>query len=136
MKSLLVGWQLYVIIAVLIIGISLSLFFWGRSSGSDKIETPDPIKLPSSGSGLPAGWSALTVAKKLYNAMSGISYSFPKVKAQLEGLTDDQLAAVYNEFNNQYYSEGDGDLFEWFDNEVSWWPSDHEYVDALFQGVV
>jgi len=82
---------------------------------------PKPKRLPKN-EGIPEGWEALPLATELYNALKG-TFTLPITKrekySKLISLTDAQLTAVYNEFNNQYFNEGSGTLTAWINDEWS-----------------
>lgn len=89
----------------------------GRKGGRRKVNPP--IKLPTAGSGIPLGWNALPDARKLYVAMDGLGTSENMIWNALDGKTKDQLAAIYNEFNNQYQADSGEDLLGWFKGDLS-----------------
>jgi len=75
------------------------------------------ISYPNNGTGIPQGWSPRPVTEALIGAMSGLGTDERAIWDALEGLTDDQLAAVYNDFNTVLPSGQD--LFEWFRSDLS-----------------
>lgn len=80
-----------------------------------------PLRLPEN-KGIPAGWDAVPLVTELYNALKG-AFSLPITKAKIYDkllvLSDAQLTAVYNEFNNQYFQENSGTLTAWINDEWS-----------------
>lgn len=117
--------QLYAWIAaiVVILLFIVGVFFVGKKIGKDK-PAPKPKRLPNSGSGIPSGWSQEAVAKRADEAFSDWfvgNESKTAVLGELLGLSDDQLTAVYNRYNEAY---GDGDtLYEVIDDEWTLWAS-------------
>lgn len=78
--------------------------------------------LPNNGAGIPTGWDAEGDARTLHDAMQGLNLfdsGYDTVIATLSGKTDDQLVAIYNEFNRLYASEGEGNLIDWFEDDFS-----------------
>jgi len=104
-------------IAIVVIIIVTVIFFYGRNSASVN-KPPKPKDLPNSGSGIPKGWSPSSSARKIHSSMSGIGTDTSLLFNTLDPLTDDQLAAVFNEFNRLYSNEGEGDLFQWFEDDL------------------
>ena len=103
--------------------VSAGIIF-GVYQGAKKLFSPNfirPLRLPEN-KGIPAGWDALPLAKELYNVLKGV-FTLPVTKTNVYNkllvLTDAQLTAVYNEFNNQYYNEGSGTLTAWINDELS-----------------
>lgn len=83
----------------IIIGISLvtivgGLVYWFGIRAGRK------LPLPTSGNGIPEGWTPVIVVEQLRSAMDGVGTDENAVYNALEGLTDDQLAAVVNEYNH------------------------------------
>ncbi len=85
----------------------VGLFYWfyrlGKRSQQGKTE-----ELPNSGSGIPQGWSAEQVAQRFYDAMNGWAANKPEleiVSNELLGFTDDQIVAVYNAWQNNYFAK-------------------------------
>ena len=112
--------------------------FWGWMNNWFKDKpAPPPLDLPNGGSGIPAGWSALAVAENLHNLMDGLDLTGQnegKIMSILNALTPDQLAAVNNEFNNQYASESGENFMEWLEDDLS--SDNYEVVTNLFQGIL
>lgn len=75
------------------------------------------VTFPNNGTGIPVGWSPRPVVESLLAAMQGFGTDETAIWDALEGLTDDQLAAVYNDFNTLL--PDDQNLFEWFRSELS-----------------
>lgn len=82
--------------------------------------------LPNNGTGIPAGWTATQDAMVLHDAMDngswvlGAGYGTDEdaIWGVLEGKTDDQLVAIYNEFNRLYQAESEMDLMDWFEEDL------------------
>lgn len=115
MKGL-AGWKLYALIAVIIIVVIFAIFFSGKALGRSKARAgkPKPLKFPT-GSSIPEGWSPTVDVEQLHGAMKGFGTNENAIWDVLEGKTDAQLAAIYNEFANRYSD----DLFEWFRKDLS-----------------
>lgn len=101
--------------AVLLIG--YYLYKMGKKQGQI-------IDYPNNGAGIPQGWSPRPVVVTLQNAFcpSGSSWlcgvdgtDEQLIWGALDGLTDDQLSAVYNDFNS-YTGEN---LLDKFNSELS-----------------
>lgn len=105
------------IIGIIVIAIGYYIFRQGKKSGNI-------APLPNGGNGIPQGWSPRPVTEMLKQALnpSGISYMSAvdgtdeeQIWNALFGLTDDQLASVYNDYNN--YTGGN--LLDDFRSELS-----------------
>lgn len=106
-----------VLVLVIVALLAIALFVFGRST-VDKI--PKPLKLPDGGKGIPDGWSPVPSAQALHGAMSGAGTDEALIWSTLSGLTNDQLTAILNEFNNQFGAEYPGcDLYCWFRGDLS-----------------
>lgn len=114
-KFFLAKWS--VIIAVLAF-IVWRVYVWIKKQGGF-------VKYPNNGQGIPAGWSPVPFADRLYNAMDGFGTDENEIWAVLEGanLTDDMKAAVYN----QYYKKYGKKLEDEFRSELS----GYDYTRAL-----
>lgn len=108
----------WLIISFFAIAFITAVFLVGKKLG--KGNNPNPRKLPNNGSGIPDGWSAESIARQILDAFDGLFTSTSKklfVLGNMQTLTDDQLTAVYNRFNEAY---GGGDsLYEWIAEEWS-----------------
>jgi hypothetical protein len=93
--------------------LALILFFVYRA-GRRKSVT---VNLPSGGTGIPPGWNPRIITERLLNAMEGWGTDEEAIFNALSGLSQDQLAAVYNDFNT-LLPKGKT-LFEWFRSELS-----------------
>lgn len=91
-------------------GIGYGIYYFGFKKGK-------AIDLPDSGSGIPQGWSAREVVESLKSAKGGWTSGDDEqlIFVTLQNLTNDQLAAVYNEFEHS----GNGNLFEFFRDFLS-----------------
>ena len=84
----------YIVLGALILGVLIT-FLWFRAK---KLQQ---IKLPNSGGGIPQGWSALSVANQLHSLCDGIDWGNTNeddIYTLIMALTNDQLAAVYNQY--------------------------------------
>lgn len=89
--------------------------------GDDDKDIPPPpesFDLPTAGSGIPKGWTPTAGARTLHNAMQGLGTDSVTIFAVLQNATKDQLVAIYNEFTRLFWAEGDGDLFNWFSDDL------------------
>jgi hypothetical protein len=119
--------KIILIIVLIVAGIALAIYFVGKSAGKKK--TPKDVKLPSGGQGIPAAgvdargniipWSAGPLADDTFDVLDGIDSSQSKeiVIAKLMAITDDQLVAVFNEFNRKHYDKGDGTMKKWIKDD-------------------
>lgn len=103
---------LYIGIFVLIVLIAVGIYIYRRGKKKGSM-----AEFPTSGQGIPAGWSPAAVVEKVIGSMQGFGTDEKMLFGALDGLTPDQLAAVYNEFNHR--SPGGETLFEWFRSELS-----------------
>ena len=111
--------QLYgiIVFAVIVIAFIAIVYFAGKKSGG-KAKPVKAKKLPNSGSGIPQGWNVDAYVQEFYDSFSGVFGSQEKkltILSKMEGMTDDQLTAMYNRFNQVH---GDGDtLYDWINEE-------------------
>lgn len=115
-------------IGVLIISLVLFIYFFGKNEGEEdeqkkvleqKANSTAVVKLPNNGSGIPTGWSATPSATKIYVAMKGWGTDENAFFTTLDTLTDDQIAAVYNKFNELYETSSGYNLIEWIQADFS-----------------
>jgi hypothetical protein len=108
----------YIIGGLAALGLFLFIYLAGKSSGKKKI--PKDQILPNSGSGVPKGWDPSALADEGNNVLHW--YKAPGDKEdyflKLLNLTDDQLTAVWNQFNHLYYTPSDGTLTEWINDST------------------
>lgn len=102
----------YIALISLAFVLFIAVYFYKRGKEKGRM-----AEFPNNGSGIPQGWSPAPVVERLISAMQGFGTNESEIWASLTGLTQDQLAAVYNEFNKQL-PEGQT-LFEWFRNDLS-----------------
>lgn len=102
-------------IVIMFLLIIAGIYYFGVLKGKDKYGNPQTLPLPDGGMSIPAGWSATPVVFQLKSAMEGWGTDTDMIWSALNGLTDDQLVAVYNEFSNQVGET----LFEWFNDDLS-----------------
>jgi hypothetical protein len=115
---------LYIIIAVVVIGLLVFIYFIGRRSGKVKIEQVELPQDQPGGQLLTSTDSAKIrqVAQGLYNDLKGVSWGFHDAKPynDLLQMSDTLFVAVYNDFNNLYGSEGKGTLRDWIKDDYAW----------------
>lgn len=115
------AWQRSPVFTIIGTGIALYGGYWilGRIIGKEK-RPPPPKKLPSAGTGIPINWSPRPYATALHSALEGWPGSTTEkygVYSQLISMTNDQLTAVYNDFNRLYAAEGEGTMTDWIRDE-------------------
>jgi hypothetical protein len=118
-------YAIYVIIAVVVIGVLVFIYFVGRRSGKVKIEQVDLPSDQPGGSVLTSQDNAKvrTIAQQLHDDMDGLNFSHQlKPYEDLLTLNDTLFVAVYNDFNNLFGAENKGTLRQWISDETSdWW---------------
>lgn len=95
---------IFIFLGVLIFAVIL---YWVYSIGK-KSQIGVKEEYPNNGTGIPDGWSAESVAKRFYDAMNGWGAAKPDLEAvcqELLGFTNDQVIAVYNTWQSQYYAK-------------------------------
>lgn len=114
-----------IILAVVIIGIFVFIYFIGRRSAKTKIEQ---VQLPSDqpgGGKITAEQNTLirNISTALHDDMDGLNLNVfsrnMEPYNQLLQTSDTLFVAVYNDFNTLYGSEGDGTLADWIRGEKS-----------------
>ena len=124
----------YAVGGAVVLILALGLFLAGRWTKRQRI--PKRRKLPNNGSGIPKGWSEEALVKETFDAFDGIFTNNAKkltVIGKLLGLTDDQLVAVYNRFNDLHTNRGDGTLYDWINDEWSLgdYPQTEQLLDKM-----
>lgn len=107
---------LVLILLFVVLAAFAGFYYFGRLRGKS-------INYPDNGTGIPANWSAKNVVSKIIAATEGIGTDETLLFATLDGLTNDQLSAVWNE----YLQEKNETLFDLFNDELS----DDELTRAL-----
>jgi hypothetical protein len=118
------NWIFWVVIGILII-IFLVWKLGRKSISSHAIIKEEEI--------LPYGYTPTIDAVGLHEAMKGLGTDYESILDILTGKTKGQLAAIYNEFNSLYFNEGYGDLFQWFEDDLS--GDDYDLVMQFFDGI-
>jgi len=118
----------YLIIAAIVVAIILAIYYYGYKAG-------DKLKLPNNGGGIPQGWTAGKIVTDLKGLFSGwwdevFNVNYSTVKGELANLTDDQLAAVANEYEHQTGNS----LFDDANSYLS--ESDYLEFTTLFKNVL
>jgi|GEM_PF-1610906 len=113
-KNAFARWTLIAIVVLLLV------FLVGKALGKNKAFKP--IKLPDNGQGIPVGWEPqmFALVTELFKVMDGLfTTSVDKENAwvRLNVLTNDQITAVYNEFNRQFGKKNKGTLTDWIADE-------------------
>lgn len=113
-------WERSPLVTVLLIGATgVAGYFLLKKIFGDE-GTPDEKQLPDSGKGIPIGWTARPYSTALYSALKGYPGNISEkalIIERLISLTNDQLIAVYNDFNLLYYKEGEGTMLQWLRDE-------------------
>lgn len=122
-----INWT-YVIIGALIIGLILYIYFTGKAAGKRGKATiidlpndiPGPVQTPGSQGISATAGDIRRIATAMHDEMDGFNYSGHDYTPYEEWarLSDTGFVAVYNDFNKQYFSEGEGTLKEWLQNET------------------
>lgn len=112
--------KVIIIIVIVIIVIISLIYFLGKRAGKRNAEGPQ-VDYPKGGSGIPAGWNPVPIAKELHDVMDGLFTSASDKEVAWQKLfdlpTDDMIVAVYNAYNQLYFGEGDGTLTDWIRDE-------------------
>ncbi len=117
-------------ITLFIILFLLAIYWIGIKKGKTKKYT---VELPNGGSGIPTEttnegnvitWNPEPLAKEGYDVLNGFFLPFFSTQrvewyGKLLALTDDQLVAVYNAFNQLYLYQGKGTLKDWIEQEIN-----------------
>lgn len=119
-------YTIYIVLAVVLIGIFVFIYFMGRRSAKMKIEQ---VPLPSDQPGGKVLTSVdnakvRTIAQQLHDDMDGLNLTHKSDPYEaLLASNDSVFVAVYNDFNNLFASENEGTLRDWLKDEVSasWW---------------
>jgi hypothetical protein len=106
---------------VVVIAIVLIIYFSGKKAGKRTAEGPQVV-YPNGGNSIPQGWNPIPLAEELFDAMDGLftlSGTKTAVWNKLLNLpTDEMIIAVYNAFNQKYFSLGKGTLVQWIRDEI------------------
>lgn len=120
------SWTTIGIYGAVTLGVIAAVYFLGKAYQRQvtAANRKDPEPLPNSGQGIPQGWTeqAAVLAVALYNAMDGLNFYAASEEWQRLGspdLTDDQVTAVYNEFNNRYSAKTGATLTEWIRSQYA-----------------
>ena len=108
---------MFIIIAVIVIALIVTIYFIGRRSAKVKVEQ---VPLPTDQPGAiqltnQEASKVRQIATALHDDMNGLSWGSHNIVPynDLTMLSDTLFVAVYNDFNNLFASEGDGTLREW-----------------------
>lgn len=127
------------LIALLVVGVILTIYFSGKRAGKATLDKFVARPLPNSGGGIPQNWDATASAlvDELYDAI--FSWTAPvEKKARVIGkflpLTDDQLTACYNLYNARYGLKNGETLTEAIDGELMpFYDEDDQLIARLRQ---
>jgi hypothetical protein len=104
-----------IFIIILILLVVYSIYSFGKKNA-----TGPQGNYPSGGKALPEGWNPNVLADELFDTMSGFDSTSAKEDAwtKLSMLpTGDMVVAVYNVFNQKYWSKDNGTLAQWIRDE-------------------
>jgi hypothetical protein len=109
---------------ILVVAIILAaVYLSGRRKGKE--QAYEYVPLPDGGASIPSAWkdgNLKEIVAELADRLDGVlTWDIEKEKsfATLMALTDDQLTAVYNEFNRQFEHKGQGTMTQWIVDEWS-----------------
>lgn len=111
---------LYIIIALVVIGLLVFIYFMGRRSGKIKIEQVDLPQDQPGGQNISSQDSAeiISVANQLHEEMKGLNlFRDLEPYQKFLAMSDTLFVATYNRFNQLYAQENDGTLREWINDE-------------------
>jgi hypothetical protein len=111
------------LIAGLILFVLIYIWYRGKKSGEagkpKVIDIMPDIFDPNSGAVVVDGSKIRRIATSLHDDMDGFNWGHDdQVYQEFAGLSDSEFTAVYNDFNERYYAEGNGTLKEWIDDEI------------------
>lgn len=105
------------ILTVIVVIIILLVLFGGWNKLMVKIRRWQYERNASAGGD---GFDAYPLALKIYNAIDGLGTDESAIFSTLEGKSDEQLAAIYNEFGNILAENNEqGDLLSWLNDDLS-----------------
>ena len=114
-----------IVIGIIIVIIIIAVILIYRSG--KKSAEPPKVTYPHGGSEIPAGWSPNELVEELFNAMDGLfTLSGTKDAAwgKLANLpTNEMVRAVYDVYNQKYFSKGKGTLTQWIKDESYYDPT-------------
>lgn len=117
---------IYAVVAVVVIGLLVFIYFIGRRTAKMKIEqVPIPDDQPGGSVLTPQDNSKVrSISQSLHDDMKGlnITHQTDPYEAFLAA-NDSVFVAVYNDFNNLFSGENKGTLRDWIKDEfsASWW---------------
>lgn len=112
-------WVLLALAGVLI----LILWKWGKVSLLN-INVPTPLPTDTAGGPLTDAEAedVRSMAMQLHSDMDGFTvFRDREVWRQFMSMSDRLFVAVYNDFNNLFFDEGNGTLRQWIADEGPWW---------------
>lgn len=112
-------WVLLALAGVLI----LILWKWGKVSLLN-INVPTPLPTDTAGGPLTDAEAedVRSMAMQLHSDMDGFTVLRDReVWRQFMSMSDRLFVAVYNDFNNLFFDEGNGTLRQWIADEGPWW---------------
>lgn len=111
--------KMYTITAIIIIIVIIAIYIYGRRSVGKK-----PVVLPQDRPGSPLTQAeqtqAETLARSLHDEMKGLNVWFDRNLTPHQNysqLSDKMFVAVYNKFNQLFYTEANETLRGWYESE-------------------
>lgn len=112
--------KVYIIVGLIIIAILLAVFFIGKYKG--KQYAPDTVKLPSDtqGTSVPSNWNPGTITDALhYDLYCKACFRNTQPYIDASALSNSQVVAVHNDWNQRYFSENKETLRQAMDAEFT-----------------
>ena len=104
------------------------IYIWYRGKAAGESGQPKFVEVPQdifSGSGtlLVDSNKVRRIATELHNDMEDGAWWLgagheERIYEEFAALSDSEFVSVYNDFNERYFSEGEGTLWQWIDDEV------------------
>ena len=113
-------WKQLLIVAVVLF---ILFYIWYRGKKAGESGKPKHIGLTNDfvigGTMSVDGGKVRRIATLLHDDMDGFNFGHDdQIYNEFAALSDTEFVAVYNDFNNQFFSEGEGTLKEWIISEV------------------
>lgn len=115
-----------IVVGLVILLIIYIIYRQGKKSGElGKVKNTDiPIDVYNGGNVLVDGAKIREMSTLLHDDMKGVNVFWNDDLFQnLAKLSDSELVALDNDFNERYYNEGEGTFKEWINSQQFWWYS-------------
>lgn len=112
--------KVYIIVGLIIVAILVAVFLIGRHKG--KQYTPSTVKLPSDTQGIavPSNWNPGTITDAIhYDVYCKVCFRSTQPYTDAAALSNSQLVAVHNDWNQRYFSENKETLRQAIEAEYS-----------------